>query len=253
MKPKISVILTSYNQLTYIRKQIEVWKYVYENQFKDFELIVCDDGSNDFTREYLRSIKLPFKMKIYEQIHDGMRLAKCKNEGIKLASGEYILILDGDTFPGRNTLIPMLESLSPDMCLMGRRFRVDFQKLNRRQFDFDWLDECVTREDFREVIGNIPKFPIRTFSGANVLFPAKHLKEIGWAPDDWRGFGYDDYWCALQWLAKGLRIRYIEKSVAFHVEHSNTDGDLNLRERIAIEKQRLQPIIEEKHKGWFKF
>lgn len=71
------------------------------------------------------------------------------------------------------------------------------------------------------------------------MFPAEELKKIKWVPDDWVGFGFDDYYCAINWLGEiGGHLAGINEAIAYHVDHPNTMGD-------EINKQRLKRRIEE--------
>jgi len=86
---KISIIIPTYNYAQYICEAIES---VLNQTYKDFEIIVVDDGSTDNTKEvikpYLNKIKY-----IYQQ-NSGPSAAR--NRGIKEAKGEYIAFLDAD-------------------------------------------------------------------------------------------------------------------------------------------------------------
>ena len=86
---KVSVIIPTYNCAQYITEAVES---VLNQTYKDFEIIVVDDGSTDNTKEvikpYLNKIKY-----IYQQ-NSGPSAAR--NRGIKEAKGEYIAFLDAD-------------------------------------------------------------------------------------------------------------------------------------------------------------
>ncbi|MAG44719.1 hypothetical protein CL633_02415 [bacterium] len=249
----ISVILTSYNQREILIRNIEAWIWVYENQFKDFEIIVADDGSDDGTIEALEKLDTPFELKLHTHPHGKDRgCAKSKNIGIDIADGDYIFVFDGDTLPGKDTLPPFLKLLPTEDCLMGLRYRFDFDKFKLHPYSPSWIEECITRKDFRAKVGDIPPLPMQYFSGANIIFPAKQLKRIKWAPDDWEGFGFDDYMCALHWLVKGHKFKMVKESVAFHIEHPNTMWSAELKDRYMREVKNLETIIKQQHNGWFK-
>lgn len=91
--PKVSVIIPTYNRKEYLPRAI----YSVINQtFKDFEIIVVDDGSSDETKEIVASfIKIfPDKIKYLYQENSGQPSAL--NRGIKVAKGEYVSFLDDD-------------------------------------------------------------------------------------------------------------------------------------------------------------
>ncbi|WP_298764376.1 glycosyltransferase family 2 protein [uncultured Polaribacter sp.] len=89
-KPKVSVVIPCYNDKDYIEETLES---VLKQTFKDFEIIIVDDGSNYETKEVLK--KLNFKnVNILEQENRG--LSNARNNGFKKAKGEYVLTIDSD-------------------------------------------------------------------------------------------------------------------------------------------------------------
>ncbi len=91
--PKVSVIIPTYNRANLLPRAIES---VLKQTFKDFELIIVDDGSTDNTKEIVNNyIKKDNRIKyIYQENSGGP--AKPKNTGIKIAKGKYIAFLDSD-------------------------------------------------------------------------------------------------------------------------------------------------------------
>lgn len=89
MNPLISVVIPTYN-----RKQIvlEAIKSALQQQPKNYEVIVVDDGSTDGTDSYLESLKLPIR--IIRKENGGVSTAR--NLGIKQSAGKLIAFLDSD-------------------------------------------------------------------------------------------------------------------------------------------------------------
>jgi glycosyltransferase involved in cell wall biosynthesis len=87
--PQVSVIIPTYNRGWVIKDAIES---VLAQDFKDFELIVVDDGSTDHTPEILISYQKD--VRIIRQNNQGVSAAR--NRGIETASGRFIAFLDSD-------------------------------------------------------------------------------------------------------------------------------------------------------------
>ncbi|MFT6735282.1 MAG: glycosyltransferase involved in cell wall biosynthesis [Polaribacter sp.] len=87
---KISVVMPVYNVEKYIRTAIVS---VLNQSYKNFELIIVDDGSTDSSKSIYSQFADP-KIKIIKQVNRG--LAGARNTGIRAATGEYVAFLDSD-------------------------------------------------------------------------------------------------------------------------------------------------------------
>src|SRR4051812_14236148 len=88
MNPFFSVIIPAYNAANTIRKTLESLQ---KQTFKDFEILVVDDGSTDNTKEIVEQHST---VKYIYQNNAGP--GKARNNGSKHASGEYLIFLDAD-------------------------------------------------------------------------------------------------------------------------------------------------------------
>ena len=89
---KFSVIIPCYNVEKYIENTV---KTVLNQTYKDFEIILIDDGSNDSTLAILNNLKeTDDKIKVFTQPNKGVSYTR--NRGIDIAKGEYIYFLDAD-------------------------------------------------------------------------------------------------------------------------------------------------------------
>jgi glycosyltransferase involved in cell wall biosynthesis len=92
-KPKISVIVPTYNRSELLPRAINS---ILNQTFKDFELIIVDDGSTDNTKKIIEKYsENDSRIKyIYQENSGGP--PRPKNTGIKIAKGNYIAFLDSD-------------------------------------------------------------------------------------------------------------------------------------------------------------
>lgn len=92
---KFSVIIPAYNVADYLEECV----YSVLNQtYEEFEILLVDDGSTDDKTSNICD-KLAAKddrVKVFHQTNGGQSIAR--NTGIKNASGDYVLFLDGDDF-----------------------------------------------------------------------------------------------------------------------------------------------------------
>lgn len=88
----ISVIIPIYNKAPYIKKCLED---LHNQTYHNLEIICINDGSTDgsgeIVKEYMKKDK---RFQYYEQKNQGVSVAR--NQGLKLATGEYISFIDCD-------------------------------------------------------------------------------------------------------------------------------------------------------------
>ena len=87
--PTVSIIIPTYNRAGLISECIES---VLRQTYKDFEIIVVDDGSDDNTEDILKVFK--DTIKYIRQENAGVSAAR--NRGIRESSGRYVAFLDSD-------------------------------------------------------------------------------------------------------------------------------------------------------------
>jgi Glycosyltransferases, probably involved in cell wall biogenesis len=99
--PKVSVIIPTYNRRLLLERAL---KSVLEQSYRDFEVIIVDDGSTDGTFEMLKGYGMTNsdKIKIIRQENRGESAAR--NAGIGIASGEYIAFQDSNDVWVKNKL-----------------------------------------------------------------------------------------------------------------------------------------------------
>jgi len=90
MTVTVSVIIPTYNRAVFLNQAIES---VLNQTYKDFELIIVDDGSTDDTKKIVGNFEDPRIEYIYQQ---NQKLPSARNTGAKSASGKYLAFLDDD-------------------------------------------------------------------------------------------------------------------------------------------------------------
>jgi glycosyltransferase involved in cell wall biosynthesis len=87
--PAVSVVIPLYNARAFIQETIQS---VLEQTWKDYEIVVIDDGSIDDSQEAIR----PFggRLRYIRQENGGV--AKARNRGIAESNGRYVALLDHD-------------------------------------------------------------------------------------------------------------------------------------------------------------
>lgn len=112
--PLVTVSMPAFNSERYIAEAIES---ILAQNYKNFELIIVDDGSTDQTREIVERYSDPRIVKIFSDQNRG--LITTRNLIASIAKGKYLALLDADdrAFPERLQLqVDFLESNAADIC-----------------------------------------------------------------------------------------------------------------------------------------
>ncbi len=109
---KVSVIIPTYNRADYIVRAINS---VLAQTYRNYEIIVVDDGSTDETRALLE----PYANYVNYVYQDNAGPAAARNKGISLAKGEWLAFLDSDdTWLPNKLEVQLLQciNLGADLC-----------------------------------------------------------------------------------------------------------------------------------------
>jgi glycosyltransferase involved in cell wall biosynthesis len=108
MKPLVSVVIPCYNAAEFVQDAIGS---VLNSTYKNFEIIVVDDGSTDGTAEKVNALK-DERIRYFYKENTGV--AHTRNIGIGFARGEYIAFLDADDMFLPNNLKEKVDVLDND-------------------------------------------------------------------------------------------------------------------------------------------
>lgn len=104
---RYSIIVPAYNTEKYIDKCL---KSIFSNTYKNFEVIIVNDGSTDKTEDIINKYIKKYDNIIYiKQKNMGLSLAR--NNGVKKATGDYLLFIDSDDYVEKN----LLENINKDI------------------------------------------------------------------------------------------------------------------------------------------
>lgn len=132
--PKVSINILTKNRLEFVKKALAS---VLAQSFKDFEIVVVNDGSTDGTEEFLISNFKPlnnFKI-INHKVSQGISFSR--QEALKNSTGEYVAILDDDDeWLDKNKLKKQVEFLdkNPKYVLVGGGIKISNIKYQKSKF-----------------------------------------------------------------------------------------------------------------------
>ena len=163
MKPEISVIMPVYNIEKYLPTAIES---ILKQTFKNFELIVLDDKSEDNTLSIAKDFaKKDSRVKVIE-LEKRQKQGVGRNIGIQYAIGDYIMFLDGDDIAKDNFLEKMFFAIKKTnadiaMCkfqtLDDRNGKIsDTHPFGQVNISEEMIEKGFTPLDIKQQIFTIP-------------------------------------------------------------------------------------------------
>lgn len=143
----ISVVLSTYNAEDWLEKVL--WGYCFQT-FKDFEIVIADDGSGPKTKALIDQFQAAKLLNLQHvwQPDDGFQKSKILNKGLLATKGSYVVMSDGDCIPRKDFLEIHNEAKKPGHFLSGGYFMLpmNISKLINKQdievancFELKWL------------------------------------------------------------------------------------------------------------------
>jgi glycosyltransferase involved in cell wall biosynthesis len=202
-QPLISVIIPTFNRVDFLKETIES---VRNQTFRDFEIVVVNDGSTDGTREWLQAQQ---DVRGLEQENSG--IATSRNNGASVARGAWLAFLDHDDLwaPEKLRIQADFVRENPDVALVAAR-HVRLGKKFRRSRDRTWIKGDLLVKEFSESF-------IHTSS---VMIRRDVFDEIKGFPPRYRFADEFDVWLK---IAGAYPIAYVDEPLVFiRFHHSNT-------------------------------
>lgn len=124
LQPLISIVVPLYNKATSINNTVNS---VLSQIYKNFELVIINDGSTDDSLKIVSSIQ-DSRIRIINKQNEGV--SRTRNRGIKEAKGEYILFLDADDYIYPDCLQRLLDLKTkyPDAKVYTGNFEIYFNE-----------------------------------------------------------------------------------------------------------------------------
>lgn len=134
--PLVSIIVVTYNNLDLTTACID--SLIRNTTYPSFEIIVIDNASEDGTQSYLRQLsrsELPIRIELNRE---NRGFAAANNQGLRMAKGDVLVLLNNDTLVPKGWLDPLLRHLDdPSVGLVGP---VTNEIGNEAKISVDYLD-----------------------------------------------------------------------------------------------------------------
>lgn len=144
---KVSVIISTYNSPEWLGKVL--WGY-FDQDYRDFEIIIADDGSGSETKELIHYFQQNTPLEIYHVWHEdkGYRRQTILNQAIVSSHTEYLIFTDGDCIPRKDFISTHVSQIGKGFYLSGGYCKLSMALskaitkeniLSGESFDLKWL------------------------------------------------------------------------------------------------------------------
>lgn len=214
-KPVISVIIPCYNYAHFLNETVAS---VIGQTFHEWECIIIDDGSTDDTASVARKlVEKDHRIKYFYQKNRG--LSASRNEGLKLASGDYIQFLDADDLLINEKFTQQLQYLkaNPEVDIVYG----DHKYLDQSTGEISAAKNIkvqLTSEPYNQFVNDWEKgFSIPIHS---LLFKEKCFQMAGVFDESLPT--HEDLEIQLRFSLQGFKYRYLPGTVAVYRIHNSS-------------------------------
>lgn len=201
--PRVSVILSTFDQ----PRALEFSLLGYRRQtFRDFEVVVADDGSDDETREVVEKFRAAgdFPVKHVWQENHGYRRARIANTAVRASEGTVLLLTDGDCIPHRDFVRVHAERCGPGCFCAGGYVRLSAEYCRTLDADkvmageYEGQMTAADRRRFRylhwkSVLGIwLGRIRMPKVYGCNLSVDRKVYYAVNGYDENFDGFGRED-------------------------------------------------------------
>ena len=119
--PFFSVVIPVYNKANFLAKTLQS---VIDQKFKDFEIIIVNDGSTDKSLEVIKQFK-DSRVQVYNQKNKGASMAR--NYGVAQAQSKWIALLDADDIWHDNHLKEIYNTIQklPEADVVSTAYQIE--------------------------------------------------------------------------------------------------------------------------------
>ena len=261
--PAISVVLSTYNAIEWLKKTL--WGYSVQS-FKDFEVVIADDGSDENTAQLIEEFQKDYPVPIVHVWHpdEGFQKSAILNKAILACQSSYILMSDGDCIPRNNFIEQHIKRRQTGYFLSGGYFKLPMQiskgikeedVLDQYCFDVNWLREKGLKSSFKNKklsVGGVLSDFLNRITPTNASWNGHNSS--GWKQDILAVNGFDermqyggqDRELGERLFNTGIKSKQVRYSaVCIHLDHprgyktrESIEKNLNIRSQTRKEKKK---------------
>jgi len=233
----LSVIFSTYNSEEWLEKVILGFSV---QTFRDFEIVIADDGSRAATKELIDRLRSEISIPIIHvwQEDNGFQKSQILNKAILASTSDYLLFTDGDCIPREDFVQVHINHREEGYFLSGGYFKLpmDISKaitkediIQQNCFNLKWLKSQGLKSSFKNVkftatgfLSKVLNFVTPTnasWNGHNSSGWKKDLVSVNGFNQEMQ-YGGQDRELGERLFNKGLKSKQIRYSaICVHLDH----------------------------------
>lgn len=216
MSPKVTIIMATYNRAHFI---VETLLSIQAQTFENWECLIIDDGGTDNTAEIISPILEQDKR--FQFIKRSAKYKKglpgCRNYGIDLAKGEYVIFFDDDDIVHPQNLALCVKELFQKDVSFCRYLRAVFVGDFDYKFDYStiYTSFYIDINDIEKVLKNELPFNSCAVMWKKECFTENRFEELLMYAEEWELYS--------RILSKGYKGISIDKCLFYGRKHPNSN------------------------------
>ena len=236
---KLTLIITTYNWPESLFLVMESIKY--QTILPD-EVIIADDGSTKETKDLINNFKKDTDLNIVHSWQEdmGFRAARARNNAIFKSSGDYIVLIDGDTILHNNFVKDHIANAESGFFVQGSRALISEKHtkkaLAEKTVNFPFFSSGLKNRKnsihskFLSSIFSSKKNYLLGIKSCNMAFYKKDCLNINGFNNEFEGWGREDSEFVVRLINSGIKRKNVRfNAIQFHLWH-------NENSRVLLEK-----------------
>lgn len=241
-KSYCSIIIPNWNGLEFLKTCLSSLQ---KQTFKDFEIIVVDNGSDDGSIQYIEQnfptiklIKLP----------KNFGFARAINLGVQASVGQVVVLLNNDTEVDKNCLKYLIQAAKkhPEVGFVAAKM-LQFKERNILDSAGDYIDVVGHANNIGMGEYDGPEFNrpgyIFLVTGGGSLFKDKVFKKVGFLDEDFFAYFEDVDFC-LRAQMQGFKGWYEPKAIIYHIHKATAKRNPGFLQYLQF-RNMMQTIIKD--------
>ncbi len=261
---KVSLIISVYKNVRDLNVVLEALK---QQSFRDFEIVISEDGESREMAEFLAGYQHPNPILHLTQPDVGWRKNQALNNAIRYSTGDYLIFIDGDCVLHHKFMENHVRYASPKHVLAGKRiklgpkysdvFRENIENLVVLERRVEKESSGVKKDGGRFIeegyyinpdgwLGFIPKLRrMSQLKGCNMSFYRETITRINGFDEDYKlpAIGED---IDLTWRFRGIGVPLFSLrnlAVQYHLFHKENWTDQSQNQKLMDQKQALRQYV----------